>query len=239
MVAAGVWRKRPQIPQAIASQRVPTFHEFASAWLQAKLTGVLGDRPIDANAESDYRWRFARHLLPFFGEYRRDEIDSDLCSRSRTPQAHRGGRDSRGDRGGAVLREPNGRRQRPLGPASIKRLIDCLAAIVDEAVEDGHIHCNSARGRRVKVPKAARTFLEMDELGVTDANKDEVLRRIAKDPWYKARFTRAFPGIKAPITWQSIIRAIASFSAPSSPPTRAMTATCRARPSSSPTSNAA
>ena len=212
MVAAGVWRKRPQIPQAIASQRVPTFHEFASAWLQAKLTGVLGDRPIDANAESDYRWRFARHLLPFFGEYRRDEIDSDLCSRSRTPQAHRGGRDSRGDRGGAVLREPNGRRQRPLGPASIKRLIDCLAAIVDEAVEDGHIHCNSARGRRVKVPKAARTFLEMDEMGVTDANKDEVLTPHRQGPLVQGPLPRGrSPGSEAPITWQTIIRSIASF----------------------------
>ena len=58
---------------------MPTFHEYASAWLQAKIDGVLGDRPIDANTESDYRWRLTRHLLPFFATYRLDEIDRELC----------------------------------------------------------------------------------------------------------------------------------------------------------------
>ncbi len=61
------------------SERVPTFHEYASAWLEAKIDGVLGDRPIGRNTESDYRSRLANHLLPFFGEYRLDEIDAELC----------------------------------------------------------------------------------------------------------------------------------------------------------------
>jgi hypothetical protein len=64
-----------------------------------------------------------------------------------------------------VLRDGNGRRLRPLGPASIRKLMDGLATILDEAVDDGHIERNPARGRRmrVKVPKPTRTFLEMDE----------------------------------------------------------------------------
>jgi hypothetical protein len=106
-VRAGVWRKRPQIPQTIASQRVPTFHEFASAWLQAKLTGVLGDRPIDANTESDYRWRLARHLLRLFGEYRLDEIDSDLCLAFKAHKLTEAAEIREAIAAGAVLREPN------------------------------------------------------------------------------------------------------------------------------------
>lgn len=32
---------------------------YASAWLQAKRKGSIGDRPIDANTEADYRRRLA------------------------------------------------------------------------------------------------------------------------------------------------------------------------------------
>src|SRR3954452_19056331 len=55
-VRAGVWRKRPQVLKPVTAERMPSFHEYASGWLHAKLTGVLGDRPIDTNTESDYRW---------------------------------------------------------------------------------------------------------------------------------------------------------------------------------------
>jgi hypothetical protein len=46
---------------------------------------------------------------------------------------------------GAELRDSSNRRQRPLGPASLRKLIDCLAAILDEAIEDGHIDRRSSR----------------------------------------------------------------------------------------------
>ena len=54
----------------------------------------------------------------------------------------------------------------PLGPASIRKLLDTLAAILDDAVEDGHIERNPARGNRmrIRVPKPSRSFLELDEL---------------------------------------------------------------------------
>jgi hypothetical protein len=41
-VQAGVWRKRNP-PPPVAAGRVPTFHEYASAWLEAKIDGLLGD----------------------------------------------------------------------------------------------------------------------------------------------------------------------------------------------------
>lgn len=49
------------------------------------------------------------------------------------------------------------------------------------------------------------------ELGVTDANKARILRRIKRDRWYARRFSAAFPGRKQPITWAAIVDAIASF----------------------------
>src|SRR3954447_26347513 len=49
-VEAGVWRKREPVPPQ-SSQRMPTFHEYASSWLQAKIDGTIGDRPIDDNTE--------------------------------------------------------------------------------------------------------------------------------------------------------------------------------------------
>src|SRR3954447_25422762 len=78
-VRAGAWRKRREPAPAVQSTGAPAFHVCASAWLASKVPGVLGDRPIDTNTENDYRWRLDRHLLPFFGEYRLDEIDARLC----------------------------------------------------------------------------------------------------------------------------------------------------------------
>jgi hypothetical protein len=54
----------------------------------------------------------------------------------------------------------------PLGPSSIRKLIDALATILEDAVEDELIDRNPARGKRmrVRVPKPSRSFLEMDEL---------------------------------------------------------------------------
>ncbi len=69
---------------------------------------------------------------------------------------------------GRDLRDERGRRRVPLGPASIRKVLRTLAAILDDAVEDELIDVNPARGKRmrVKVPKPERTFLEMDELAL-------------------------------------------------------------------------
>jgi cytochrome c peroxidase len=49
------------------------------------------------------------------------------------------------------------------------------------------------------------------EMGVTDANRDAVLKRIKRDRWYDLRFRKAYPGLKKPISWTTIIRSIAAF----------------------------
>ena len=192
-VKAGVWRKRP--PPPAAQHGVPTFHEYASAWLQAKLDGTIGDRPIDTNTESDYRWRLSAHLLPFFAEHRLDEIDSPLCQAFKSTKLRESAELREAIAAGAMLRDRRGRRVRPLGPSSLRKLIACLAAILDEAIEDGHIDRNPARGRRmrVKVPKPPRTFLEMDELvALTDAAGDQDAELLGR--WRRPHLT---PGTTA------------------------------------------
>ena len=187
-VRAGVWRKRNP-PPPVAAGRMPTFHEYASTWLQAKIDGVLGDRPIGPNTEADYRSRLANHLLPFFGEHRLDDIDAELCLAFKTHKLKEAAELKRALEAGAVLRDRRGRRIRPLGPAMIRKLNDCLATILDEAVEDGHLERNPARSRRmrIKVPRPMRTFLEMDELvALTDAAGEQDARfsrpTLAVDP---------------------------------------------------------
>jgi integrase len=57
--------------------------------------------------------------------------------------------------------------------------LNARAVILDEVVDDGHLERNPARSRRmrIKVPKPARTFLEMDELvALTDAAGEQDAR---------------------------------------------------------------
>src|SRR3954467_6587412 len=168
-IRAGVWQRPARATDARAVRAaacVPSFHEYASWWLQAKVDGVIGHKPIDANTRSDYRWRLTAHLLPFFGAYRLDEIDRQLFLRFKEAKLREAEELRAANAAGAVLRDRHGRRLRPLGLASIKKLIDMLAATLDEAIEDEHIERTPARGRRMRVrpPKPPRTFLEMDEL---------------------------------------------------------------------------
>ena len=170
-VRAGVWRRDEQHPHVAAhaaavSRAVPTFHEYASYWLQARTDGVLGDKPITANTRADYIWRLRGHLLPFFGVHRLNEIDADMCLAFKGHKIREAGELRRAIEAGADLRDKRGRRIVPLGPSSIRKLLDTLAAILDDAIEDGHIDRNPARGKRMRlrVLKPQRTFLELDEL---------------------------------------------------------------------------
>ena len=169
-VRVGVWepdkpaRARPSEDGSAAT--VPTFHEYASQWLDRRSDGVLGDRPLSANTRADYLWRLRGHLLPFFGPRRLDEIDAEMCLAFKA-QKMRESRDLRAAiAAGADVRDERNRRRVPLGPSSIRKLITCLAAILDDAIEDGHIERNPARAKRmrVRVPKPQRSFLELDEL---------------------------------------------------------------------------
>ncbi len=49
------------------------------------------------------------------------------------------------------------------------------------------------------------------EMGVNDANKGTILRRLRQDRWYAKRFPRVFRRSRQPISWANVVRSIASF----------------------------
>lgn len=87
-------------------------------------------------------WRLASHLLPFFGHRRLDAIDADLCLAFKAHKLCEASELRAALDVGADIRDPRGRRAVPLAPASIRQRIDTLAAILDDAIEDGHIDHN-------------------------------------------------------------------------------------------------
>jgi cytochrome c peroxidase len=62
--------------------------------------------------------------------------------------------------------------------------------------------------RQARVPIFGTNPVEM---GVTEANQDEVLARIAADPAYPPMFAAAFPGEIEPLQWSTVFQAIAAF----------------------------
>jgi cytochrome c peroxidase len=62
--------------------------------------------------------------------------------------------------------------------------------------------------RQMEVPLFGTNPIEM---GVTDANKQEILARFAADPFYAKHFKDAFPEASNPVSFDSIIKAIATF----------------------------
>ena len=49
------------------------------------------------------------------------------------------------------------------------------------------------------------------EMGVNEANREQVLQRLKDDAQYPARFAAAFHGEPAPLHWDNVIKAIAAF----------------------------
>jgi integrase len=187
-VRAGFRRPRP--PRRLVGRRnvrpMPTFGEYAASWLDAKIAGVLGDRRIAENTIRDYRARL-RHLA-YLDDYPLDQIDPGLCVDFKAHLLAESEDARRQIAAGAPLRERSGRARRPLAPATIRKVLDALGSILEEAVEDGLVPQNPARGRRmrVRVPKPRRTCLEIDELAcLFEAAADQ------DDPLANARLARA------------------------------------------------
>jgi integrase len=186
-VEAGIWQKpiRREVARNVAPAEIPLFDDYIEYWLTARFNGVLGEKPLHTNTRSDYRWR-AGHLKRFFGRYRLDEIDSDLCLQFKAHKLREAQDLREALQTGADLRDVRNRRVVPLGAASLKKLLTMLAAVLGDAIEDGHLDANPARSHRLRihVPKPKRTFLEIDEL----ACLEDIAR--AQDPPL-ARFKQA------------------------------------------------
>jgi integrase len=100
-----------------------------------------GKQPeISENTHLDCRWRID-HILSRVGRERTSEINAFRVDELRANLSESG-----------------------LAPRSVNMVLDVLAQALDEAVDYGVLEMNPARGkrRRMKVPKAPRTFLEPD-----------------------------------------------------------------------------
>jgi integrase len=159
-VEAGIWRPEDHKPEPPSAPLAPTFHTFASEWYAAR-------KPeLKPKTRTDYEWRLSNHLLPYFAPHRIDQIDVALVDRFRAFKVREAEELRQALAAGAKLTYGNGSAMRPLSPGVINMLIGLLAAILETAVEYGHLSSNPARGRRrrVKVKRRRQSFLEADEL---------------------------------------------------------------------------
>ena len=133
-VRRGLWRPPEPPPIFEPPTTVPTFHEFASEWWEAKKLEV---RP---NTRAAYENELTLHLLPFFAKHRLTDITIQEVDRYRQHKVREG----------------------RLGPETINKTLVRLAQILEVAVEYDLIPRNPAAGkrRRLKVDKPRPVHLD-------------------------------------------------------------------------------
>jgi integrase len=134
MVERGTWQ--PQTDYADLHSQAnadETIHVTASRWWQRR------ERELRPNTRADYRWRL-NYVLADLAKERTAELTARRVNEFRDRLARR------------------------LSPRSVNMVLDLLAQVLDDAVEDELLDQNPARGRRrrMKVPRASRSFLEPD-----------------------------------------------------------------------------
>jgi integrase len=152
-VRAGTWTPPKAAKPPSRTDPEPTFHVFASEWLDGR-RGELRPRTGD-----DYEWALSHHLLPTFRDHRLGEITVAEVDGYKA----------------AKLREGK------LGAAQINKTLKILAMIMDVAIEyELTDRANPARGRRrrVKAPKPNRTWVEPEQLPSLLEAADPYLRPI-------------------------------------------------------------
>jgi integrase len=137
-VRLGVWKPpRPRAPEPADAERDPTFHAFASDWLEAS-KGEWRPKTL-----RDYEWKLSAHLLPFFRSHRLSEITIVEVDRLRASKLKDG----------------------KLAAGSINKVLGLLAQILEVAVEYELIDRNTAKGRRrrLKAGRPAAVWLDSAE----------------------------------------------------------------------------
>jgi integrase len=161
-VAAGVWRP-PAPPPLDGNDRDPTFHEFATFWLEEH------EADLERSTYDDYRNLLTNHLLPAFHDKRLSEIDYEAIKAYRTARLREGARRKRATEAGAPLRGRRGRPLRPFGARQVNASIRLLAQVLDRAMRSQlfALAHHPARDRDLKVKREKpiyRRYLEADEL---------------------------------------------------------------------------
>jgi integrase len=118
-------------------REVPSFHVFASEWFERRRLSGLGPRTLE-----HLGWCLTTHLLPAFSTRRVDEIDAAAIDAFTTSKARAG-----------------------MSPNTINRLVQELAAILQDALEYDLIATNPAASKRRRLPsvKPRRGYLDCAE----------------------------------------------------------------------------
>jgi integrase len=149
-VRRGLWRL-PESPPVIEPEEEPTFHVFASERVERRR------REVDYRTVEHWRRALTNHLLPYFTDHRPSQITGRLVDRYKPEKLRER---ERIDEAHAEVERPH---DRGFSPASINKV---LAQVLDDAVEDGYLSENPARGkhRRLRTGKPRRTWLELDDV---------------------------------------------------------------------------
>jgi integrase len=136
-VERGVWG--PELARPAQAPTTPTFHEFASEWLESRRAEL---RPASI---ADYSWQLCNHLLPFFHRHRLPQITVAEVDRYREFKVREG----------------------LLGAESINKTITRLGQILAVAEERDLIARNpvrvNTRNRKLKTTRRRPVFLESAE----------------------------------------------------------------------------
>ncbi len=156
-IRAGTWSPPGKHTE---TGEVPTFHEYASAWLRRRVAEGLGE-----NTRKDYLWRLSSHLLPFLASYRIDEITDDVVEAFKEHKLDERATIIAAEDAGEQIRDRNGRARRALSNESINKLLVLLTRVLEPAVRRGWLpHNPAASVQRLRVPRRKGAILEADEL---------------------------------------------------------------------------
>ena len=135
-IERGIWRPAEPAP-APEVKEDPTFHEFASEWLQNR------EPELRPKTLASYRWQLSRHLLPFFAEYRLREITPRTVDAYKSEQLRRG----------------------RLGPNQINKTLGLLGRILKAARRYGLLQSNPLDDvDRLKQTRPRRATIEPEQL---------------------------------------------------------------------------
>jgi integrase len=170
LVRRGQWR--PPTPEPEAPKEEPTFHEFASEWLEARRP-ELKERTFE-----DYRWALTHHLLPHFAAHRLSQITKAEVDRYRTLKVRERAALERANEEARKRGEPAG--DRGLSANTINKTLTRLSQILDLAVDHDLIPANPAAGRRrrLKPTRPRRGWVEPEQWpSLLDAAEPLLARR--------------------------------------------------------------
>ena len=156
-VRRGIW-KPDATKEAAEPTPEPTFHEFASEWLDSRR------HEFAARTVEDYELALSHHLLPFFKDHRLSEITAQDVDRYKAAKVR--------EREQALV-------ERPLSNRTINKTLTRLGQILDAAVRYELIEHNAVKTKVEKLkeaePKRARLTGEQVQVLLQAAGEHRTL----------------------------------------------------------------